>query len=267
MPPPPKPSQNQRRKIRTPTEKQTDEEVPLRRKLPPVGEWNPFVVAKIAAAINAGGRFHQKTAVVKAIEHIRAAEDALFDLWIEDFENGPELEAYSEGVKEQQQVEEWINRPPGSMQVKELLLPLTDKVQRRLDKIITKYRPESKIMVVGFDTRCKKETKEAITRVNKKGKEIKFIKTIFGMNRPEAFEKFIEQMEKKGEIEPGKYRPTTNKIRKGYTYNELLMDFTISEIDICDLIIKDAKRRAKSALKASNKSKRDRQAKKTKHRK
>ena len=266
MPPPPKPSQNQRRKIRTPTEKQTDEEVPLRRKLPPVGDWNPFVVAKIAAAINAGGRFHEKTAVSMAIEHIRAAEDALIGLRLEDFENGPELEAYSEGVKEQQQVEEWINRPPGSMQVKELLLPLTDKVQRRLDKIITKYRPESKIMVVGFDTRCKKETKGGITRVNKNRKEMKFIKTVFGMNRPEAFEKFIEQMEKKGEIESGKYRPTTNKIRKGYTYNELLMDFTISEIDICDLIIKNAKRRAKSAQKASNKSKRDRQAKKTKHR-
>ena len=251
MPPPPKPSQNQRRKIRTPTEKQTDEEVPLRRKLPPVGEWNPFLVAKIAAAINAGGRFHQKTAVVKAIEHIRAAEDALFDLWIEDFENGPELEGYSEGVKKREQVEEWINRPPGSMQVKELLLPLTDEVKRRLNNIITKYRPESNTEFDG---------------INIKGKEKTVVKTIFGMNRPEAFEKFIEQMEKEGEIEPGKYRPTTNKIRKGYTYNELLMDFTISEIDICDLIIKNAKRRAKSAQKASNKSKRDRQAKKTRHR-
>jgi hypothetical protein len=251
LPPPPKPSQNQRRRVRTPTEKQTEEKVPLRRKIPPVQEWNPFVVAKIAAAINAGGCFHEKTAVSMAIEHIRAAEDALLDLWLEDFENGPLAKAYSESAKEQQQVEEWINRPPSSMKVKELLLPLTDKVQRRLNKLIIKHRPESNTEFDG---------------INIKGKEKTVVKTIFGMNRPEAFEKFIEQMEKEGEIEPGKYRPTTNKIRKGYTYNELLMDFTISEIDICDLIIKDAKRRAKSAQEASNKSKRDRQAKKTKHR-
>ena len=76
MPPPPKPSQNQRRKIRTPTEKQTDEEVPLRRKLPPVGEWNPFVVAKIAAAINEAKKLAGDKGYLGAVSKLDVAKSA-----------------------------------------------------------------------------------------------------------------------------------------------------------------------------------------------
>ena len=246
MPPRPKLSPERPQRIRTPTKGRTIEEPPLRRALPPVWEWNPFEVAKIAASIQAGSGLDQKTAVLEAIDLVRATEDVFLDLHLEDLENSVGT-TYSEGVKECTEFDARINKPPGSMKVKELLLGLTDDVEKRLNHLISTTLKKPEKTVRPIYTRGPNGTK---------------IKTLLGMLKPEAFDKLIGQMENDGEIKRGKYRPGSNKTTKGVGYYKSLMDFAVSEVDICDLIIKKAKKSARLTQKASNKSKVDREAKK-----
>ncbi len=197
-----------------------------------------------------GSEFDQKTAVLKAIDLVRATEDVFLDLHLEDLENFVGT-AYSVAVKERAEIEVSINKPPGSMKVKDLLVQLTDNVEKRLNHLILTNRKGTEQEVVGINTKGPNGTK---------------IRTLLGMLRPKAFDNLIEQMENGGEIKPGKYRPASSRTTKGIAYYKSLMEFTISEIDVCDLIIKKARRGAMLAREASEKSKRDRQARKSQHR-